>query len=266
MPTQSRESADVATAGRHPHARSPSRAPATTTSRTSTSLSRSACFIAVTGVSGSGKSSLVNEVLYNTLARKLHRARTIVGAHDDILGLDQIDKVINVDQDPIGNSPSSNPGHLHRRLRSDPPALRPVARVAKCAATRPSASASTSRAAAARPARATARRRSRCTSCPTSGSSATSATAAATTPRRWPCATRASSIADVLTMRVSRGAGAVRQHSRRFAACCKRWPTWAWIIWPWARRRRRFRRRGPARQAGRRAGPAQHRQDALPAR
>jgi excinuclease ABC subunit A len=66
-------------------------------------------FIAVTGVSGSGKSSLVNEVVYNTLARKLHRARTAGAAHDEILGLDRIDKIINVDQDPIGNSPSSNP-------------------------------------------------------------------------------------------------------------------------------------------------------------
>jgi excinuclease ABC subunit A len=66
-------------------------------------------FVAVTGVSGSGKSSLVNEVLYNTLARKLHRARTAGAAHDDIRGLDHVDKIINVDQDPIGNSPSSNP-------------------------------------------------------------------------------------------------------------------------------------------------------------
>ncbi|MSR52009.1 MAG: excinuclease ABC subunit UvrA [Gemmataceae bacterium] len=66
-------------------------------------------FVAVTGVSGSGKSSLVNEVLYNTLARKLHRARTSGAAHDEIIGLDRIDKIINVDQDPIGNSPSSNP-------------------------------------------------------------------------------------------------------------------------------------------------------------
>jgi excinuclease ABC subunit A len=66
-------------------------------------------FVAVTGVSGSGKSSLVNEVLYLTLARRLHRARTPATAHDDILGLEQIDKVINVDQDPIGNTPSSNP-------------------------------------------------------------------------------------------------------------------------------------------------------------
>ncbi len=63
----------------------------------------------MTGVSGSGKSSLVHEILYNTLARKLHRARTAGAAHDDILGLEHIDKVISVDQDPIGNSPSSNP-------------------------------------------------------------------------------------------------------------------------------------------------------------
>jgi excinuclease ABC subunit A len=66
-------------------------------------------FVAVTGVSGSGKSSLVNEVLYNTLARKLHRAKTAGAAHDEIVGLDHVDKIINVDQDPIGNSPSSNP-------------------------------------------------------------------------------------------------------------------------------------------------------------
>ena len=67
------------------------------------------CFVAVTGVSGSGKSSLVHEVLHNTLARRLHRARTTAAAHDEIVGIENIDKVINVDQDPIGNSPSSNP-------------------------------------------------------------------------------------------------------------------------------------------------------------
>jgi excinuclease ABC subunit A len=66
-------------------------------------------FVAVSGVSGSGKSSLVFEVLYNTLARKLHRAQTPPAAHDDIVGLNLIDKVISVDQTPIGNSPSSNP-------------------------------------------------------------------------------------------------------------------------------------------------------------
>lgn len=66
-------------------------------------------FVAVTGVSGSGKSSLVNEVLYNTLARKLNRAQTPGAALNEIYGLEHIDKVIKVDQDPIGNSPSSNP-------------------------------------------------------------------------------------------------------------------------------------------------------------
>ncbi len=67
------------------------------------------CFIGVTGPSGSGKSSLVHEILYAALAKKLHRAGTVVGAHDSIEGLDLIDKVINVDQTPLGNSPSSNP-------------------------------------------------------------------------------------------------------------------------------------------------------------
>jgi len=66
-------------------------------------------FVVVGGVSGSGKSSLVNEVLCQTLARRLHRARTVAAAHDDILGVEQIDKVIDVDQAPIGNSPLSNP-------------------------------------------------------------------------------------------------------------------------------------------------------------
>ena len=66
-------------------------------------------FVTVTGVSGSGKSSLVNEILYQTLARRLHRARLPAAAHDDIEGLQQIDKIINVDQDPLGNTPSSNP-------------------------------------------------------------------------------------------------------------------------------------------------------------
>lgn len=63
----------------------------------------------VTGVSGSGKSSLVNEILYKTLARDLNRARCIPGEHDDITGIDQLDKVINIDQSPIGRTPRSNP-------------------------------------------------------------------------------------------------------------------------------------------------------------
>ncbi len=63
----------------------------------------------VTGVSGSGKSSLVNEILYKALARKLNRARTIAGKHDRIEGMEQLDKIINIDQSPIGRTPRSNP-------------------------------------------------------------------------------------------------------------------------------------------------------------
>ena len=63
----------------------------------------------VTGVSGSGKSSLVNEIVYKRLARELNRARTIPGKHRDILGMEQLDKVIDIDQSPIGRTPRSNP-------------------------------------------------------------------------------------------------------------------------------------------------------------
>ena len=63
----------------------------------------------VTGVSGSGKSSLINEILYKTAAKKLNRARTITGASDGIAGLEQLDKVIDIDQSPIGRTPRSNP-------------------------------------------------------------------------------------------------------------------------------------------------------------
>ena len=66
-------------------------------------------FCCVTGVSGSGKSSLVNEIVYKTLAKKLNRARTIPGKHDDITGVEQLDKVIDIDQSPIGRTPRSNP-------------------------------------------------------------------------------------------------------------------------------------------------------------
>ena len=63
----------------------------------------------ITGVSGSGKSSLTNEILYKRLARDLNRARCIPGKHDDIIGIDQLDKVIDIDQSPIGRTPRSNP-------------------------------------------------------------------------------------------------------------------------------------------------------------
>ncbi len=66
-------------------------------------------FVCVTGVSGSGKSSLINEILYKYLAKKLNRAKTRAGKHKEIIGVENLDKVINIDQSPIGRTPRSNP-------------------------------------------------------------------------------------------------------------------------------------------------------------
>src|SRR5213075_3602736 len=66
-------------------------------------------FTAVTGVSGSGKSTLVTDILYQALARHFYRAKVVPGTHERLEGLDHIDKVIDIDQSPIGRTPRSNP-------------------------------------------------------------------------------------------------------------------------------------------------------------
>ena len=67
-------------------------------------------FVCITGVSGSGKSSLMNEILYKSLAHILNRAHTTPGKHKEIKGIEYLDKIINIDQSPIGRTPRSNPG------------------------------------------------------------------------------------------------------------------------------------------------------------
>ncbi|MGN6252728.1 MAG: excinuclease ABC subunit UvrA [Marmoricola sp.] len=86
-------------------------------------------FVAVTGVSGSGKSTLVNDILYTSLAREIYNARTVPGRHRRISGLDHVDKVIHVDQSPIGRTPRSNPAtytgvfdHVRKLFASTPEA------------------------------------------------------------------------------------------------------------------------------------------------
>ena len=195
------------------------------------------CFIAVTGVSGSGKSTLVNDILYSALAKELHGTRIVAGRHTRVTGLQHIDKVINVDQDPIGRSPRSNPATYTGVFDLDPAAVRAVPRGQ--GARLPAGPLQLQRKGGRCEAcEGNGPRRSRCTSCPTSGSRATSATAAATTPRPSASATRASRSPTCSTCR--RGGGRVlRSDPRRSAGSCRRSSTSAWTTSRSASRRRR---------------------------
>ena len=138
----------------------------------------------ITGVSGSGKSSLINEILYKRLARDLNRARVIPGKHKDIVGIDQLDKVIDIDQSPIGRTPCPIRRRIPACLTRSAICLRQP-RMPRPRATRKGVSASTSKVAGARPAAATVLSRSKCIffrmcMCP-----ARSARANVTTGRRW---------------------------------------------------------------------------------
>ena len=129
----------------------------------------------VTGVSGSGKSSLVNEILYKALAKKLNRAHTIPGKHKSIEGVEQLDKIIAIDQSPIGRTPRSNPATYTGAFDLIP----------RQKATIKDVSASIKKAGAVRRAPATVSSRSRCISCRISMCRVRSAAASAITGKRW---------------------------------------------------------------------------------
>ena len=164
---------------------SPSRTPRANNLKDVTASIPLGTFTCITGVSGSGKSSFTIDTLYAAAARALNGARVIAGAHDGITGLEHLDKVIDIDQSPIGRTPRSNPAtytgaFTHIR---DWFAGLPESRGARLQA-RPLQLQRQGRPLRGVPGRRPASR-SRCTSCPTSMSPARYATASATTAKRW---------------------------------------------------------------------------------
>ena len=155
----------------------------------------------VTGVSGSGKSSFVNEILYKKLAAELNGAKTRAGAHDEFIGIENLDKVIDIDQSPIGRTPRSNPATYTGCSTTSANCLQ-RRRMPRRAATARAVSHSMSRAADAKPARVTACSKLKCTFCRMCMFPVTCARAAATTRKRSRCATRAKNIYEVLDMTV----------------------------------------------------------------
>ena len=140
--------------------------------------------VCITGVSGSGKSSLMQDILAPALLRHFGRATETPGLHDRLLGADHLSDVVFVDQSPIGKTARSNPVSYVGAWD----AVREIfatARWRASAATPPASSASTAATAAAPPAAAPASSTSRCSSCPTSTCAAPIATASATAPRSW---------------------------------------------------------------------------------
>ena len=147
-------------------------------------------FTCVTGVSGSGKSSLVNEILFKRLGADLNRMKVRPGRHKGIEGEEFLDKVINIDQSPIGRTPRSNPA-TYTGVFNDIRDLFASTQDAKARGYGPGRFSFNVRGGGARPARATASSRSRCTSCRIFMCPARCARAGATTARPWRCSTRA---------------------------------------------------------------------------